>query len=795
VSKLVRFLLKLALVGLATPAFGATTQTYTGVIKDLTQQVVTSGQVTLTLTLPNASTIPGVGTFVPTTTLCNINVDGTLSGYVGGTVSGPCIVTANISLTPKGTAYRICEQPYYSTPGSCFFDYALGGTKDISSVVPSLSTGPTNYGGVQGPPIPFLGTWNSATTYVTAQVVVFSNILYISLQNPNLNNTPPSSPAFWSTMLAPASLLSAPSGTQTVIQPGSSTFNVSAGLSATANGVINPASCGWSTGVPAWCSGSDMGAWINAAIASLPGNGAGGSFGCGVVQLPYNSLYSFTTPIIKPRCTLIDLNQSSIGYMGGVSFPAVSVWDTFAVSEFTTGGIINGRIFGGTGFSAIVPGSIGIMMGGVITPQAGFCTQSSTTCYATLQTFDNLVEQNFTDGFRFGSNAFENNWHSVGIAGNTNGIHVIGANNSGENINFQAVYFGNNAAHDILVDTGAYAEFDIHGGSFDFSGGDSVVGPVHLSTSDVHVENDSPTWHFINCTGNCSINMKGGQILDEGVLNSTSSFGVFSGTGNQAIFDGVEWGIENGQVLSQFFVWNDSSPLSTLKLLNFRQAIFAGLSPNTALRYVPLYSGTAPPRFQSNPSQAAQAVPITGDVVIASGAFSVSGIYQIDFTETNFRSSMTVAVDASAGEAAYSLFVLENYGFDASSGTTFRNILNPRVVADSLGQPQLVVTLVNVVGEASPLLTAVRNGTPRWQPQILSGATVGTTSMGLRNGLLQDALGNISIAGTLSVPQLLPPTSSTAPTGSCSPAGTLEITADGHGTYCHASTLVWTTLY
>ncbi len=131
-----------------------TTQSYTGVIKDLTQHVVTSGQVTFTLTLRQASTIPGTGTFVPPTTLCNINANGTLSGYVDGVVFGPCIVTSNTSLTPTGTAYRICEQLYYSTPGSCFYDYALGGSKDISSIVPTLPTGPINYGGVPGPPGP-----------------------------------------------------------------------------------------------------------------------------------------------------------------------------------------------------------------------------------------------------------------------------------------------------------------------------------------------------------------------------------------------------------------------------------------------------------------------------------------------------------------------------------------------------------------------------------------------------------------------------------------------------------------
>lgn len=211
---------------IAGAAFAQTTQTYTGTIRDLTGNPVTSGQVTFTLAPPTDSTIPGIGHFTPTAVNCNINADGTLSGYVAGIVSGACIVQANISLTPTGTSYRICEQPYFSTPGSCFFDYALGGTKDISSIAPTLSTGPINFGGVQGPPIDFLGVWSSTTVYQLGQAVSFNNAVYISLVNPNLNNTPASSPSQWSVVLSPASLIASPSVTQTVTQPVNTNFNV-----------------------------------------------------------------------------------------------------------------------------------------------------------------------------------------------------------------------------------------------------------------------------------------------------------------------------------------------------------------------------------------------------------------------------------------------------------------------------------------------------------------------------------------------------------------------------------------
>jgi hypothetical protein len=216
---------KLLMMLLMTGMAGAQTiATYTGVIKDLAQQVVTSGQVAFTLTPASSTTIPGTGTFTPSVITCNINVDGTLSGFVGGIVSGGCNVTMNTAITPGGTSYKICIQPYFSTPGSCFFDYAYQ-SKDITTVVPTLQTGPLNYSGIPGPPIPFLGIWNSATVYTMGQAVSSANAVYISLVNPNLNHTPASSPTFWSVVQAPASLVAAPTGTQTVTQPVNTNFN------------------------------------------------------------------------------------------------------------------------------------------------------------------------------------------------------------------------------------------------------------------------------------------------------------------------------------------------------------------------------------------------------------------------------------------------------------------------------------------------------------------------------------------------------------------------------------------
>lgn len=144
-NKLIRLLGLLAVGGAVATA---QTTTYTGTIKDLSNNVVTSGQVTFSLTPPTDSTLLGTSRFVPTTIICTIQANGTILNQAS---SGACVVTSNTSLMPSGTAYKICVQPNYITPGSCFFDYAVTSSKDISTVIPTLGTGLLNYQGPAGP--------------------------------------------------------------------------------------------------------------------------------------------------------------------------------------------------------------------------------------------------------------------------------------------------------------------------------------------------------------------------------------------------------------------------------------------------------------------------------------------------------------------------------------------------------------------------------------------------------------------------------------------------------------------
>lgn len=130
--------------------------TYVGTVRDLTGAVVTSGRITFTLNAPSGGSIPGIGSFVATTVSCLINATGNPVASSDGV--SPCVIADNVALTPTGTSYTMCRQPYNITPGSCVVTFANGGTADVSNIIPTPATMP-NYGfpssgpiGPSGPP-------------------------------------------------------------------------------------------------------------------------------------------------------------------------------------------------------------------------------------------------------------------------------------------------------------------------------------------------------------------------------------------------------------------------------------------------------------------------------------------------------------------------------------------------------------------------------------------------------------------------------------------------------------------
>jgi hypothetical protein len=129
----------MALVAIcALTASAQTTTTITGTIKDLTNTAVTSGYVTFTLQPSVDTTISGSARYTPQIITCTITGTGAVKANDG--VSA-CTVTNNTSLSPSGTSYvvAICA---YNACSSNFNFYAVGGTTDITTVVPTPTTAP-----------------------------------------------------------------------------------------------------------------------------------------------------------------------------------------------------------------------------------------------------------------------------------------------------------------------------------------------------------------------------------------------------------------------------------------------------------------------------------------------------------------------------------------------------------------------------------------------------------------------------------------------------------------------------
>src|SRR5580698_10808 len=122
---------------LASCAWSQTTTTITGTIKDLTQALVTSGQVTFTLSPSRDTTISGIARFSPQVVTCLINSSGQITNQSGG----PCTLTMNTALQPAGSYYTVAIWPY-NVKTSTFTFYAVLSSYDWSTVVPTPTTSP-----------------------------------------------------------------------------------------------------------------------------------------------------------------------------------------------------------------------------------------------------------------------------------------------------------------------------------------------------------------------------------------------------------------------------------------------------------------------------------------------------------------------------------------------------------------------------------------------------------------------------------------------------------------------------
>jgi len=180
------------------------------------------------------------------------------------------------------------------------------------------------------------------------------------------------------------------------------------------NGAYNASTCA-NIPTPTWCSGSDIGAWINSAIRAQTNN-FDNTLPVKVIIEPRETPYSQTTTIVIPLNTLLDcqtaklLWQSTAGTAVQVGYGKVTT-DTAQMPiqncQFTSAG------------DAETNTNTGVFFGGDT-----FSTTSPAESYGHGKTLENVLVNGFGTGISWGNHAWAMEFIAVNADRNKNNILV-----------------------------------------------------------------------------------------------------------------------------------------------------------------------------------------------------------------------------------------------------------------------------------------------------------------------------------------------------------------------------------
>lgn len=316
------------------------------------------------------------------------------------------------------------------------------------------------------------------------------------------------------------------------------------------NGVINPMVCG-QTSPSSWCSGSDAGAWINAAIAKIAAGGASGK-----VEIPYQPGLNFSTTIVKPRGVVLDCQGTRMQYTGKTA--AVVVGDA-NIYDNTTGGIRDCFFFNNSDNGEWASGNnqIGVYLGG---DPAGVIAPSN--YIGAQQTFENVRVQGFLAGWKRGNHTYLDNWHGGYWTANEYGFWADSASviDSGENFSMYGVVVNGNMGCGLRLDTGL-DKFSIYGGGMDYDGAGSICGNgIYADLFGVWLENQ--TGPVIVATGTLAhhITLHGGRVVLAATSGTDPSVFSIAGKGSTFSLSDTEFYAEHP--VSYYLAWGDSGASS-----------------------------------------------------------------------------------------------------------------------------------------------------------------------------------------------------------------------------------------
>lgn len=385
-----------------------------------------------------------------------------------------------------------CVQP------SANNDWCVSGVCNFDNYVPNLApvalqnTGPL---GPAGQPLEFVGTWSASTTYTSGETVAYSNAVYISLTNPNHNNVPSSSPANWSVVVSPASLIASPSDSQSVSQPVGTSFDANI-----LNRVYNAAKF----------PGADIGVKTNAAIAALVS-----AYGGGTVLIPSGS-YTLATRITVPQGIILtgQADKTVLHWTG--SGAAIVLANIPAPTIYVQGSLRDLTILGTS-----TAGQYGVYQGGDPTNVNAPSTYIGYN-YTMVNVHINLMDS----GIYWGNGVFNIEWHNVISSYNLNYGWLYPATSTfgGQNNHFYHSEFADNPAGAFQVRQNPFVTFDMFGMDIEYNGGSTTTSGPSMMHGGNYV-----------CYG-CHIENFNGPFIEVG------------GNNDGAVFYGGIWVIQGGSL-------------------------------------------------------------------------------------------------------------------------------------------------------------------------------------------------------------------------------------------------------
>lgn len=388
------------------------------------------------------------------------------------------------------------------------------------------------------------------------------------------------------------------------------------------SGITNASLCGESS-PPSWCSGSEIGAWINAAIAHI------GSKGGTVIIDPFGAPYAQTTQVNIPLGIIINGQGSEVRWAATSGAPYVFTSATWVPStSLTMWEILNLKINHAAG-SGDGNTAIAIYAGG--DPSS---TLSPAANYGMMAKLENVDVRGFGKAYSYGNNVWSTSFNNIRLHNNAIGINVpSGTSNSGELIKVT-----NSVIHDNTVGLSANDDnqnWAFTNVSWDYNG-NAISGTSITAQFDTnHFEQATASACPISLTSNANLNFVNTFLAQTG---GAAANGYVCMLGTDTTFNHVSMtnSMIGGTVWPTYVVYTNAS---TGIIENYASTIYLN-----AAHVLPLSDSAT----TSYGEYAGVSTLWTTGLAEAKQGFKINGANAIRFPTNDNTAGNTVAVGPSA---------------------------------------------------------------------------------------------------------------------------------------------------